>query len=114
MERRDRMAETDALSARAVRAAGAVGREQGIRCAEPVVLRDLTNVLVHLAFAPVVARVPVTLARLRGLDWNRRVLELAAGPRRARRTRRAVGAGARPRAEARRRVARARAYAREM
>jgi hypothetical protein len=63
---------------RAVDAAVAVGRAQGVRCGEPVVLRDLTNVLVHLAPGPVVARVPVTLARLRDRAWNERVLDLAA------------------------------------
>jgi hypothetical protein len=41
----------------------------GLPADEPVVVRDLTNVLVHLAPAPVVARVPITLARLRGAEW---------------------------------------------
>lgn len=48
-----------------------------MRCEEPVVVRDLTNVLVHLAPAPVVARVPVTLARLRGPAWEELVVRLA-------------------------------------
>ena len=43
----------------------------------PVVLRDLTNVLVHLAPAPVVARVPVTLARLRRPEWFAEEVQLA-------------------------------------
>ena len=65
------------MSAREVSAALAVAREHGISCDTPVVLRDLTNVLVHLAPAPVVARVPVTLVRLRGKEWESRVVELA-------------------------------------
>jgi hypothetical protein len=40
------------------------------------VVRDLTNVLVHLAPAPVVARIPVTLGRLRGASWETTVVEL--------------------------------------
>jgi Phosphotransferase enzyme family len=66
------------VSARAVAAAVAVAAEHGVACEAPVVLRDLTNVVVHLAPAPVVARVPVTLARLRGDEWESRVVELAA------------------------------------
>jgi hypothetical protein len=49
-----------------------------VRCDEPVIVRDLTNVLVHLAPAPVVVRVPVTLARLRGPGWEELVVRLAA------------------------------------
>ena len=45
---------------------------------EPVVLRDLTNVLVHLAPSPVVARVPMTFTRTRGREWVEKELELAA------------------------------------
>jgi Phosphotransferase enzyme family len=65
-------------SERAVRAALRAGRTQGIRVAEPVVVRDLTNVLVWLAPAPVVARVPVLFPLLRGPDWFVREVELAA------------------------------------
>jgi Ser/Thr protein kinase RdoA (MazF antagonist) len=61
---------------RAVDAAVAVAREAGLEVREPRVLRDLTNVLVHLAPAPVVARVPVTFTRLRGRAWIERELEL--------------------------------------
>jgi Phosphotransferase enzyme family len=61
----------------AVRAALATARRVGLPTAEPRVLRDLTNVLVHLAPAPVVARVPLTLARLRGPDWFAQELRLA-------------------------------------
>jgi aminoglycoside phosphotransferase (APT) family kinase protein len=63
---------------RALRAACAVARRQGLPADEPRIVRDVTNVLVHLAPAPVVARVPVTLARLRGPAWSRQVVELAA------------------------------------
>ncbi len=41
-------------------------------------LRDLTNVLVHLAPAPVVARVPVTFTRMRGRSWVEGELGLVA------------------------------------
>lgn len=41
----------------AVDAAVAVAREHGVRCEDPVVLRDAWHVLVHLRPAPVVARV---------------------------------------------------------
>jgi len=61
----------------AVRAAVAAAREQGVRVTEPRVIRDLTNVLVHLAPAPIIARVPITLARLRPPSWFGREVELA-------------------------------------
>jgi hypothetical protein len=60
----------------AVAAAVAVGREVGLSVDEPRLLRDLTNVVVHLAPSPVVARVPVTFTRLRGREWIERELEL--------------------------------------
>ncbi len=62
----------------AIEAAAGVARGLGLRVRDPVVLRDLTNVLVHLAPAPVVARVPVTFARLRGRAWLTKELELVA------------------------------------
>jgi hypothetical protein len=62
----------------AVAAALAAARRAGLPTAEPRILRDLTNVLVHLAPAPVVARVPLTLSRLRGPDWFAQELRLAA------------------------------------
>jgi hypothetical protein len=62
---------------RAVAAAVAVGRAHGLLVDRPRVVRDLTNVLVHLEPAPVVARVPVTLARLRPPEWFAHVLGLA-------------------------------------
>ena len=45
------------MSESAVAAAQAVAREQGVRCDDPVVLRDAWHVLVHLRPSPVVARV---------------------------------------------------------
>lgn len=63
----------------AVEAAVAVGRALGLSVDEPVLLRDVTNVLVHLAPSPVVARVPVTFARLRGRAWVEKELELVSG-----------------------------------
>ena len=59
----------------------AVGRGLGLSVGEPVVLRDVTNVVVHLAPSPVVARVPVTFARLRGRAWVEKELELVSGLR---------------------------------
>jgi aminoglycoside phosphotransferase (APT) family kinase protein len=65
----------------AVDAAVSVGRGLGLSVEQPRVLRDLTNVLVHLAPAPVVARVPVTFARLRGREWIEAELALVAALR---------------------------------
>ncbi len=65
----------------AVEAAVGVARELGLRVRERLVLRDATNVLVHFAPAPVVARVPVTFARLRGRAWLTKELELVASLR---------------------------------
>jgi aminoglycoside phosphotransferase (APT) family kinase protein len=62
---------------RATAAVVAVARAQGVPADRPRVVRDLTNVLVHLEPAPIVARVPVTLARLRGREWFAQVLGLA-------------------------------------
>ena len=67
----------DVPTERAVAAVVAVAREQGLPVARLTVVRDLTNVLVHLEPAPVVARVPVTLARLREPAWFAEVLALA-------------------------------------
>ncbi len=47
----------------AVAAAVAAARAQGVRCDEPVVLRDAWHVLVHLAPSPIVARASTSL------DW---------------------------------------------
>jgi Phosphotransferase enzyme family len=53
----------------AVHAALTAARRAGLPVDDPVVVRDSTNVLVHLSPAPVVARVQLTLSRLRGLPW---------------------------------------------
>ena len=50
-------------TARAVAAATAAGRELGLRVGDPRVLYDVFSVIVHLAPAPVVARVPTVLPR---------------------------------------------------
>jgi len=60
----------DAVAAstqREVDAAVEVAREHGLQVAEPIVLRDLTNLLVHLRPAPVVARVARLFAAERGI-----------------------------------------------
>lgn len=57
-------------------AALAAGRAAGLVVDEPVVLRDLTNLVVRLAPAPVVARVPLTFTRLRGREWLEAELRL--------------------------------------
>ena len=62
----------------ALDAAVAVAERAGLAVREPRLLRDLTNVLVHLAPEPVVARVPVTFTRMRGRAWIERELELTA------------------------------------
>jgi thiamine kinase-like enzyme len=56
-------AEIGARTARAVGAATAAGRELGLSVTEPQVLYDVFSVIVHLAPAPVVARVPAVLPR---------------------------------------------------
>lgn len=53
--------EITARTDRAVDAATAAGRELGLEITEPRVLHDAFSVVVHLAPAPVVARVPVVL-----------------------------------------------------
>ena len=54
-----------ARAVRALLAARAVGAEHGVRSTEPRVLRDGVNVVVHLAPAPVVARVATLTPLLR-------------------------------------------------
>jgi Phosphotransferase enzyme family len=66
-----------AAAERALAAVRAAARAQGLPTESPVIVRDLTNVLVHLAPAPVVARAPVTLARLRGKEWFEEEMRLA-------------------------------------
>ncbi|MGH3823322.1 MAG: phosphotransferase family protein [Pseudonocardiaceae bacterium] len=55
--------EIDARTGRAVVAAVAAGRELGLTVTEPRVLYDVFSVIVHLAPAPVVVRVPAVLPR---------------------------------------------------
>jgi phosphotransferase family enzyme len=52
-------------SRRAVAAAVALARENGLRVEEPAVLNDLFSLMVHLRPAPVVARVATLMPRLR-------------------------------------------------
>ena len=54
-----------ATTERALRAALQAARRVDLPVGEPVVLRDLTNVIVHLRPAPVVARVPLLFANFR-------------------------------------------------
>lgn len=44
----------------------AVARTLGLRATDPVVLRDVSNLLVHLRPTPVVARVATSTATTRG------------------------------------------------
>jgi Ser/Thr protein kinase RdoA (MazF antagonist) len=54
-----------------VAAAAALARAHGLRVEEPTVLADLFSLMVHLRPAPVVARVPTWISRLRTpvADW---------------------------------------------
>jgi Phosphotransferase enzyme family len=56
-----------------------LAREHGLRVTSPVVLRDSSNLLVHLRPAPVVARVATTTSDARGgaLDWLAREVDVA-------------------------------------
>ena len=66
------------MAARAVAAAAGVAREHGLRVEDPVVLHDVFSVRVHLRPAPVVARVPTWISRLRPAAGNvARELEVA-------------------------------------
>jgi hypothetical protein len=60
-------------------AAVSLARSQGLSVDEPVVLRDLSNLLVHLRPSPVVARVATTTAAAHegGLGWLLREVEVA-------------------------------------
>jgi hypothetical protein len=62
------------MTGRAVEAAVSVAAEHGLGCDEPRVLGHLSNVLVHLAPYPVVARVATLMGELRNGDagWLRR------------------------------------------
>ncbi len=62
----------------ALTTAVAVAEAHGVSATDPVILRDGLNVLVHLRPAPVVARVPGTIARVRpGEGWLRREIAVA-------------------------------------
>jgi len=67
------------LSRRALMAALAVASDHGLRCDTPEVLADGSNVLVHLAPSPVVARVATTtgLVRKPVQQWMRLDLDMA-------------------------------------
>ncbi|MDX6679509.1 MAG: hypothetical protein QOE31_3561, partial [Solirubrobacteraceae bacterium] len=66
------------LEQRALRAAVAVAARHGLRCDEAVVLRAASNLLVHLAPAPVVARVSTVTATVRDGDaWFQREIAIA-------------------------------------
>src|SRR5262245_29065045 len=68
-----------ALLDRAVRAATTVAAQHGLASTEPIVLAHHSNALVHLAPAPVVARVATLTAELRpGPHWLRREVEVGA------------------------------------
>lgn len=73
-EERQRLREE--RSRQAVAAAVATARSHGLRVEEPTVLNDLFSVMVHLRPAPVVARVPTWISRLRSpvSDWLGREL----------------------------------------
>src|ERR1700754_1648699 len=62
--RTDLAARTD----RAVAAATAAGRDLGLGVTDPVILHDMFSVVVHLAPAPVVVRVPTVLPPTDDLD----------------------------------------------
>jgi hypothetical protein len=64
-----------ARTARAVAAATAAGRALGIRFDEPRVLYDVFSVIVHLAPAPVVVRVPTVLPRSLAADPDRQAAQ---------------------------------------
>ena len=60
-----------------VDAALAIARTHGLPADRPRVLRDLTNVLVHLEPAPIVLRVQLTLGALRGPAWAETEMRVA-------------------------------------
>jgi Phosphotransferase enzyme family len=66
------------LTRRGLAAASVVAADQGLRFAEPTILRDRGNLLVHLAPTPVVARVAtLTGTRRTGDRWLRREVMVA-------------------------------------
>jgi hypothetical protein len=56
-----------------------LARAHGLRVDDPVVLRDLSNVIIHLRPSPVVARVAAATAEARrgAVDWLQRDLDVA-------------------------------------
>jgi hypothetical protein len=54
-----------------------VARRHGLPTSDAVVLRDLTNLIVHLRPAPVVARAQLTLGALRGRSWAETEMDAA-------------------------------------
>ena len=66
-------------AAAAARAASAVAAGLGVTCAEPVILNDGANVIVHLSPAPVVAKVAVSTPEVRpdAPAWLQRELDVA-------------------------------------
>lgn len=72
----ERRARREDRSRRAVAAAVAVARDNGLQVEEPIVLADLFSVMVHLHPAPVVARVSTWTPTLRTpiTDWLTREL----------------------------------------
>jgi Ser/Thr protein kinase RdoA (MazF antagonist) len=67
------------VSAAAVRAAVSVAAQLGVACADPVVLGDGANVVVHLSPSPVVAKVAVSTPAVRPdvAGWLQRELDVA-------------------------------------
>ncbi|ASO21335.1 Phosphotransferase enzyme family protein [Actinoalloteichus hoggarensis] len=59
-------------TAKAMAAAIAAGRDLGLTVTDPVVLHDMFSVVVHLAPAPVVVRVPVVLPRYVDAEFQSR------------------------------------------
>ena len=68
----------DSSTQRALRAACEVARHHGLSCDQPTVLREFSNVLIHLRPAPVVARIPAVTATIRQGDaWLAREVAIA-------------------------------------
>jgi Ser/Thr protein kinase RdoA (MazF antagonist) len=67
------------VSADAARAAVAVAADLGVACAEPVVLADGANVIVHLSPSPVVAKIAASTPAVRAdvAAWLQRELDMA-------------------------------------
>jgi hypothetical protein len=67
------------VAAAAARAAMAAAASLGVACAEPVILADGANVIVHLSPSPVVAKVAASTSAVRSdtAAWLQRELDLA-------------------------------------